>query len=61
MRGRRMSIGCLPNHISGNGVFKRLKKLYPHINILSLDYDADTSIANVENRLQMLILNNRIS
>lgn len=53
--------GCLPNHISGNGVFKRLKELYPHINILSLDYDADTSIANVENRLQMLILNNRIS
>lgn len=53
--------GCLPNHISGNGVFKRLKKLYPHINILSLDYDADTSIANVENRLQMLILNNRVS
>jgi predicted CoA-substrate-specific enzyme activase len=53
--------GCMPNHISGHGVFKRLKELYPDIRILSLDYDADTSIANVENRLQMLILNNRVS
>lgn len=51
--------GCLPNHISGIGVFKRLRELYPNIHILSLDYDADTSIANVENRLQMLILNSQ--
>jgi predicted nucleotide-binding protein (sugar kinase/HSP70/actin superfamily) len=49
--------GCLPNHIGGRGVVKRLKELYPAIQILPLDYDPDTSFANIENRLQMLIIN----
>jgi predicted CoA-substrate-specific enzyme activase len=51
--------GCLPNHITGRGMIKRIKKDFPHIQILSLDYDPDTSIANIENRLQMLIINAR--
>ncbi|MDR3304106.1 MAG: acyl-CoA dehydratase activase [Treponema sp.] len=49
--------GCLPNHICGRGVIKRLKEDFPHIQILPLDYDPDTSFANIENRLQMLIMN----
>ncbi|MGI6211833.1 MAG: acyl-CoA dehydratase activase [Anaerovoracaceae bacterium] len=49
--------GCLPNHICGRGVIKRLKERYPGISILPLDLDPDTSYANVENRLQMLIMN----
>ena len=48
--------GCLPNHISGRGVVKRLKAAHPGISILPLDLDPDTSYANVENRLQMLIM-----
>jgi predicted nucleotide-binding protein (sugar kinase/HSP70/actin superfamily) len=51
--------GCLPNHITGRGLIKRIKEDLPHIQILSLDYDPDTSHANIENRLQMLILNAR--
>ncbi|MCB9495678.1 MAG: CoA activase [Fibrobacteria bacterium] len=51
--------GCLANHISGRGLTKALKKRVPDIQILSLDYDPDTSFANVENRLQMLVLNAR--
>jgi predicted CoA-substrate-specific enzyme activase len=51
--------GCLPNHIAGRGIVKRLKELFPHIQILPLDYDPDTSFANIENRLQMLIMNVR--
>lgn len=51
--------GCIPNHITGRGMIKKLKELYPHIQILSLDYDPDTSFANIENRLQMLIMNAR--
>ena len=51
--------GCLPNHICGRGVVKRLKEEYPHIQILPLDLDPDTSYTNVENRLQMLILNTK--
>ena len=49
--------GCLPNHVVGRGISKRLKELYPTAQILPLDYDPDVSFANVENRLQMLIMN----
>ena len=51
--------GCLPNHICGRGVVKKIKELYPDIQILPLDYDPDVSFANIENRLQMLIMNAR--
>ena len=46
--------GCLPNHVVGRGIAKKLKEMYPDVQILSLDYDPDTSFANIENRLQML-------
>lgn len=49
--------GCLPNHVFGRGVAKRLKEIYPDAQILPLDYDPDVSFANLENRLQMLIMN----
>ena len=49
--------GCLPNHVVGRGICKKLKELYPEVQILPLDYDPDVSFANVENRLQMLIMN----
>jgi predicted CoA-substrate-specific enzyme activase len=48
--------GCMPNHISGRGMIKPVKKRVPHVQILALDYDPDTSFANIENRLQMLIM-----
>jgi predicted nucleotide-binding protein (sugar kinase/HSP70/actin superfamily) len=51
--------GCLPNHVCGRGVIKRIKEEYPSIQIMPLDYDPDTSFANIENRLQMLIMNAR--
>lgn len=47
--------GCLPNHICGRGVVRRLKDRYPDIQILPLDLDPDTSLANMENRLQMMM------
>ncbi len=49
--------GCLPNHVVGRGISKRLKEMYPSAQILPLDYDPDVSFANLENRLQMLIMN----
>ncbi|MEW5817670.1 MAG: acyl-CoA dehydratase activase-related protein, partial [Spirochaetota bacterium] len=51
--------GCMPNHITGRGMIKSLKTMFPHIQILSLDYDPDTSFGNIENRLQMLIITAR--
>ena len=49
--------GCLPNHVVGRGIMKKLRELYPDVQILALDYDPDISTANIENRLQMLIMN----
>ncbi|MCL2272808.1 MAG: activase, partial [Treponema sp.] len=51
--------GCLPNHVCGRGIIKKIKELHPNIQILPLDYDPDVSHANIENRLQMLIMNAR--
>ncbi|MDR2495393.1 MAG: acyl-CoA dehydratase activase [Spirochaetaceae bacterium] len=51
--------GCLPNHFCGRGVIKKIKERYPDIQVLPLDYDPDVSFANIENRLQMLIMNAR--
>lgn len=51
--------GCLPNHICGRGVMKRIKEEFPAVQLLPLDLDPDTSFANVENRLQMLIMNEK--
>lgn len=49
--------GCLPNHVVGRGISKKLKEVYPDAQILPLDYDPDVSFANIENRLQMLVMN----
>ena len=51
--------GCLPNHICGRGIMKKVKEEFPSVQILPLDLDPDTSFANVENRLQMLIMNEK--
>jgi predicted CoA-substrate-specific enzyme activase len=53
--------GCLPNHVVGRGIVKKLKEQYPDAAILSLDYDPDMSFANIENRLQMLIMGQKMS
>lgn len=51
--------GCLPNHVVGRGISKKLKEMYPDVQILPLDYDPDVSFANIENRLQMLVMNRK--
>jgi predicted nucleotide-binding protein (sugar kinase/HSP70/actin superfamily) len=47
--------GCLANHVIARGTEKRLRDLYPQLNLLFLDMDADTSEANMHNRLHFLI------
>ena len=49
--------GCLPNHVVGRGITKKIKEEYPDAQILPLDFDPDASSANIENRLQMLVMN----
>lgn len=49
--------GCIANHVISKGIEKRVKKLYPQMNILSLDFDSGTSEANVLNRLHFMVEN----
>jgi predicted CoA-substrate-specific enzyme activase len=49
--------GCIANHIVSKGVEKRIKDLFPEMNILFLDFDADTSEVNVLNRLHFMVEN----
>ena len=46
--------GCIANHIISKGVEKRLKQVYPQLNLLFLDFDSGTSEANAFNRLHFI-------
>ncbi len=46
---------CLPNHITGKGVVKELKRRFDGANILPLDYDASVSTTNQLNRIKLLM------
>ncbi len=48
---------CISNHIISKGIEKKMRKLYPDVNILFLDFDGGTSEANIFNRLHFLIEN----
>jgi predicted CoA-substrate-specific enzyme activase len=49
--------GCIANHIIAKGIEKRVREVYPGMQLLFLDFDADTSEANVLNRLHFMIKN----
>lgn len=47
--------GCLPNHVTGKGVMRELRRRMPHTSFCALDYDAGTSHANAGNRLKLFL------
>ena len=47
--------GCLPNHITGKGMIKRLKESYSYSNIVSIDYDPAYSEVNQINRIKLML------
>lgn len=47
--------GCLPNHIAGRGMMRRLKEVYPESNIVPIDYDASATRVNQENRIKLML------
>ena len=49
--------GCIANHIVSKGIERRIKRIYPHLNILSLDFDSGVSDVNVRNRVLLFIDN----
>jgi len=51
--------GCLPNHIVGKGMIRRLKDDYPYSNIVAIDYDPGATKINQENRIKLMLANAR--
>ena len=49
--------GCLPNHIVGKGMIRRLKDDYPNSNIVAIDYDPGATKINQENRIKLMLAN----
>lgn len=49
--------GCLPNHIVGKGMFKRIKELHPESNIIAIDYDTSAPAINQINRIKLMVAN----
>jgi predicted nucleotide-binding protein (sugar kinase/HSP70/actin superfamily) len=46
---------CLPNHVTGKGMIRRLRELYPESNIVPIDYDPGASEVNQLNRIKLML------
>ncbi len=46
---------CLPNHITGKGMIKALRKYNPKANIAPIDYDPGASDVNQLNRIKLMM------
>lgn len=47
--------GCLPNHIAGKGMMRKIREKYPKANIVAVDYDPGASKINQENRIKLML------
>lgn len=46
---------CLPNHVTGKGMIKALRREYPESNIVAVDYDPGASEVNQLNRIRLML------
>ncbi len=46
---------CLPNHVTGKGVIKELRRRYKGSNIVAIDYDPGASEVNQINRIKLML------
>jgi len=46
---------CLPNHVTGKGMIKPLRKAFPNANIVAVDYDPGASEVNQINRIKLML------
>lgn len=51
---------CLPNHVTGKGMIKELRRRYKGVNISPIDFDPGASEVNQLNRLKLLLANARV-
>lgn len=46
---------CLPNHVTGKGMMKAVRKMNPKANIAAIDYDPGASDVNQLNRIKLMM------
>ncbi|MDD6311258.1 MAG: acyl-CoA dehydratase activase-related protein [Firmicutes bacterium] len=46
---------CLPNHVTGKGMMKAMRKFSPQANIVAIDYDPGASHVNQLNRIKLMM------
>lgn len=47
--------GCLPNHIVGKGMVRKIREMEPSSNIVAIDYDPSATSVNQENRIKLML------
>lgn len=47
--------GCLPNHIVGKGMIRKIRTIHPEANIVAIDYDPGATKVNQENRIKLML------
>ncbi len=47
--------GCLPNHICGKGMIRKIKSINERANIVAIDYDPGSPRVNQENRIKLML------
>ncbi len=52
--------GCLPNHIVGRGMIKKIKENHTDANIVAIDYDPSATKVNQENRIKLMLANAKV-
>ena len=50
---------CLPNHVTGKGMIRELRRRHPEATIAAIDYDPGASEVNQLNRLKLLLASAR--
>ena len=46
---------CLPNHVTGKGMIKEIRRRHPKANIVPIDYDPGASEVNQLNRIKLMM------
>jgi predicted nucleotide-binding protein (sugar kinase/HSP70/actin superfamily) len=46
---------CLPNHVVGKGVIKKLRQMHEKANVVAVDYDPGASEVNQLNRIKLML------
>lgn len=53
--------GCLPNHIAGKGMIRKLREKNEGANIVAIDYDPGATRINQENRIKLMLATARLN